>query len=55
MTFSPEPWYHVYVDTLGVDALADQHLAGVLMWVPLGALVTAAGIWAAMSWLGPDD
>lgn len=55
MTFSPDPWYQVYVDTLGPDALADQHVAGALMWVPLGALITAAGIWAAMTWLGPDD
>jgi cytochrome c oxidase assembly factor CtaG len=55
MTFAPEPWYGVYVDRLGADALADQHVAGVLMWVPLGALITAAGIWAAMAWVGPDD
>lgn len=55
MTFSPEPWYGVYVDSLGADALADQHLAGVLMWIPLGLLVTAAGVWAALVWVGPDD
>ena len=55
MTFSPEPWYGVYVERLGGDALADQHVAGVLMWVPLGALITVAGIWAALTWIGPDD
>ena len=55
LTFAPEPWYGVYVDRLGDDALSDQHIAGVLMWVPLGALITAAGIWAAMAWVGPDD
>ena len=55
MTFSPQPWYPVYIDSLGPDALADQRLAGVLMWVPLGALCTVAGIWATMAWLGPDD
>ncbi|MEQ8438683.1 MAG: cytochrome c oxidase assembly protein [Ilumatobacter fluminis] len=56
LTFAPSPWYGVYVDRLGVDdALADQHIAGVLMWVPLGALITVAGIWAAMTWIGPDD
>jgi cytochrome c oxidase assembly factor CtaG len=55
MTFSPQPWYSVYVDSLGADALADQRLAGVLMWIPLGALYTTVGIWATMNWLGPDD
>lgn len=55
MTFSREPWYSVYVHSLGGDALADQRLAGVLMWVPLGALYTAAGIWATITWLGTDD
>ena len=34
---------------------ADQRLAGVLMWIPLGALYTAAGIWATMTWIGKDD
>jgi putative membrane protein len=54
MTFSRHPWYPVY-DGPGRDALADQHLAGVLMWVPLGALYAAVGIWTAMRWLGADD
>lgn len=52
MVFSPSPWYDVYA---GADALGDQHLAGVLMWLPLGVLYTVTGIWAAMVWLGPDD
>jgi putative membrane protein len=55
MTFSPQPWYPVYVDSLGADALADQHLAGVLMWIPLGVLYTAIGVWATMNWVGTDD
>lgn len=55
MTFSQQPWYPVYVDSLGADALGDQHLAGVLMWVPLGALNVAIGVWAMMTWIGPDD
>lgn len=55
MTFSPQPWYQVYVDALGADALGDQHLAGVLMWIPLGALYAGVGVWATMRWLGPDE
>lgn len=55
MTFSTSPWYPVYAETLGADAIADQRLAGVLMWIPLGALYTGAGIWAAMAWIGNDD
>lgn len=39
MTFAREPWYPSYTATapaFGLDALADQRLAGVIMWVPAG-------------------
>jgi putative membrane protein len=46
MTLSTQPWDQAYVDSLGGDALADQRLAGVLMWIPLGALSAGVGVWA---------
>ncbi|MBY5164371.1 cytochrome c oxidase assembly protein [Salsipaludibacter albus] len=40
MTFSTQPWYPAYAGAAawGIDPLTDQHLAGVLMWIP-GSLV----------------
>jgi putative membrane protein len=47
-TFSQAPWYPVYVGRTaawGLTPLADQQLAGVIMWVPAGAIyLVAAGI-----------
>jgi len=54
MVFSRQPWYPVYESGPG-DPLADQHLAGALMWIPLGVLYAATGIWAVMALIGPDD
>ena len=47
ITMAPEPLYPVYARTTeswGLTALADQHLAGLLMWVPLGVPYVAAGL-----------
>lgn len=47
ITMAPAPLYPVYVgrtETWGLTALADQHLAGLLMWVPLGLPYIAAGL-----------
>ena len=47
ITMAPEPLYAVYVgrtESWGLTALADQHLAGLLMWVPLGLPYVAAGL-----------
>jgi hypothetical protein len=41
MTIAPSPWYAVYrlrSPGFGVDPLADQQLAGLLMWVPFCAV-----------------
>jgi cytochrome c oxidase assembly factor CtaG len=59
MTFSPEPWYPSYTTTTGawgLTPLQDQHLAGLIMWVPAGAVygLVAAAIFVA--WLqGMED
>ena len=47
ITMAPAPLYPVYVgrtESWGLTALADQHLAGLLMWVPLGVPYIAAGL-----------
>lgn len=40
ITFAATPWYATYDNTAarGLTALADQQLAGVIMWVPMGTV-----------------
>lgn len=46
LTLSPEPWYTVYDQTgvLGLSALEDQQLGGLIMWVPAGLAYLIAGL-----------
>jgi putative membrane protein len=47
MTFTPRPiypWYAAGFGLGGLDPLADQQLAGLIMWVPLGAIYLLAGL-----------
>lgn len=45
LTLAPRPLYPIYADRLGTDlALTDQQLAGLIMWVPMGAVYLFAGI-----------
>lgn len=58
ITLSPAPWYPAYVPTsaaLGADALLDQQLGGLLMWVPGGLVYLGVGLWLASRWLVADD
>lgn len=58
LTFAPTPWYSVYATTTepwGLDPLADQQLAGVLMWVPAGLVYLAAGLTLSVAWLRQVD
>jgi cytochrome c oxidase assembly factor CtaG/cytochrome c2 len=51
-TFSRLPWYDVYVTHGSAAALADQQLAGVLMWVPGGIpymVVALTFVWRLLS------
>lgn len=48
MTFSTRPLYPVYAERapqLGLDVIADQQLAGVLMWVPSCIPYLAGAMW----------
>lgn len=58
LTFAPSPWYDPYADpppAWGLDPLADQQLAGVIMWVPSGLVHTAIGIALIARWLHAND
>jgi putative membrane protein len=47
ITMAPEPLYRVYAGrtgSWGLTELADQQLAGLLMWVPLGLPYVVAGL-----------
>ncbi len=54
MTFSPNAWYTPYRDTTevwGLTHLADQQLAGLLMWFPASMIYLGAVLWLLSSWL----
>lgn len=54
LTFARTPWYEPYVAAApawGVDALQDQQLAGVVMWVPAGLVHVAIGVALLVRWL----
>jgi putative membrane protein len=47
LTLAPTPWYPAYAATtaaLGLDALEDQQLGGLVMWVPGGLAYLVAGL-----------
>ena len=57
LTLSPFVWYPTYGHTapsLGLSALEDQQLGGLVMWVPAGAAYFATGLFLAMRWIGLD-
>lgn len=54
MTLSPAPWYPAYeavAAATGGDALRDQQFAGLLMWMPMGAVHAVAALIVAGRWL----
>jgi putative membrane protein len=48
------PIYAVYADR-SADPLADQQLAGLIMWVPAGIVLTLTGIALFAAWLGESE
>jgi cytochrome c2 len=47
LTFAPTPWYTAYGGrgaAWGLSPLADQQLAGLIMWVPAGVAYLVAGL-----------
>lgn len=54
LTFARTPWYDGYAATTqlwGLDHLADQQLAGVIMWVPAGLVYVVAGLALLVTWV----
>lgn len=57
-TFAGTPFYSVYVHTPGAGvegALADQQVAGLVMWIPAGLLLTMIGLALFAAWLGEAE
>ena len=58
LTFAETPWYGSYTGTTapwGLDPLADQQLAGVIMWVPAGAVYLLAALALLTRWIRDSD
>jgi cytochrome c2 len=53
LLFARRPWYATHAATApvhGLDPLADQQLAGLIMWVPAGVLLGVAGVFCMALW-----
>jgi putative membrane protein len=58
LTISPTTWYRSYEATAAghhIDALADQQLAGLVMWVPSGVVFIVVGLALFAAWLGESE
>jgi putative membrane protein len=58
LTVAPSIWYPSYEATAAhrrIDALADQQLAGLLMWVPSGVIFIVIGLALVAAWLGESE
>ena len=54
MTFADAPWYDTYLATAplwGLDPLADQQLAGVIMWIPSNLVYVVVALALFVSWI----
>jgi putative membrane protein len=54
LTFSPRVWYPVYAESTGgwgLNALADQQIGGLIMWVPAGLIFLGAGLALFANWI----
>lgn len=57
LTFSPHAWYPVYegrTEHWGLTLLEDQQLGGLIMWVPAGVILIAAGMLFAARAIAPQ-
>ena len=56
LTFAPRLLYPAYTNRIllvGGDAIADQQLAGLVMWVPASVPYLAMGLLLARAWFRP--
>jgi putative membrane protein len=57
LTFANTSWYDGYADTTrrwGLEPLADQQLAGVIMWIPGGVVYLGTALVLLVSWIRAD-
>lgn len=59
MSFSTSPWYSGYaamgMTPLGMTPIEDQHLAGLLMWIPGGLVHAGAALFFLYKWLKASE
>lgn len=58
IALSPQVIYPIYQQTTaqwGLDAIEDQQLAGLIMWIPAGVLMTILGVALFAAWLGEAE
>lgn len=58
VTFAGVPLYPVYTAPAaarGIDQLADQQIAGLVMWIPAGIVMTLLGVALFAAWLGEAE
>jgi putative membrane protein len=58
LTVAPSVWYREYTSRAGGShhaALADQQLAGLLMWIPAGVIFIVLGLALFAAWLGEAE
>src|SRR5204863_7670204 len=54
-TSSFYPLYRDRAHDAGIDAVYDQQLAGLYMWIPAGVVLTTFGLALVLSWLSESD
>jgi putative membrane protein len=55
LTFAGRPFYPIYLGPAqagGIDPVADQQIAGLLMWIPAGIILTLLGLGFFAAWIG---
>jgi cytochrome c oxidase assembly factor CtaG len=58
LTFAGTPWYSVYATTTAawdLDPLADQQLAGVIMWIPAGLIYVGVALGLLAAWIRASE
>jgi putative membrane protein len=58
LTFGGTPWYDGYAETTrawGLEPLADQQLAGAIMWIPGGVLYIVAALMLLAAWIRDSE
>ena len=58
LTFSTSRWFPLHAEratAAGIDWLADQQLAGLIMWLPTGIVFISVTVWLGSTWLRTVD